>query len=79
MTNKGTEELKTDICREGCSLDTGIFVRAKKSDGTWDSVDISELTVDSLLEWLRSRGGDNKWAESVVLQLLGHRPDDAMC
>lgn len=51
---------------------TGIFVRAQNSDGKWDSVDIACLDAKSLLEWLRSRGGNNPWAENVVGILLGH-------
>lgn len=50
---------------------TGIYVRAKRGE-KWDSVDISELSKASLLEWLTSRGGSNEWAEGVVLILLGH-------
>lgn len=50
---------------------TGIFVRAKHG-GSWGSYDIATLTRDSLGEWLRSRGGENAWAESVVFILLGH-------
>lgn len=50
---------------------TGIFVRAKLGD-KWGSYDISELTLDSLRMWLRSRGGANEWAENVVCMLLGH-------
>lgn len=52
---------------------TGYFVRAKDAAGKWQSVDIVTLTKDSLTAWLRSRGGDNPWAESVVLGLLGHQ------
>lgn len=40
---------------------------------TWGSWDIVHLTQDSLQAWLRSRGGENEWAESVVYVLLGHR------
>ena len=50
---------------------TGIFVRAEH-DGKWDAYDIAELTKESLLRWLRSRDGDNKWAEDCVGILLGH-------
>lgn len=50
---------------------TGIYVRAVY-DGKFDSYDIDALTKKSLLEWLRSRGGDNPWAEDVVGILLGH-------
>lgn len=50
---------------------TGIFVRALDGD-RWDSVDIAQLDRSSLLLWLRSRGGDNPWAEDVVGIILGH-------
>lgn len=52
--------------------ETGILVRAKDADGHWLNADITTLDLDSLKRWLRSRGGDNPWAESVVLLLLGH-------
>lgn len=56
--------------------ETGILVRASltKADGTakWDSFDIYYLEKASLLTWLKSRGGENKWAEDVVGILLGH-------
>ena len=48
---------------------TGIYVRAK-FDGKMGSHDIAVLTRDSLFKWLRSRGGENEWAESVVFILL---------
>jgi hypothetical protein len=51
---------------------TGIFVRAKGEDGRWRSVDIAWLTKQSLLSFLKSRGGDNPWAENTVGILLGH-------
>jgi hypothetical protein len=54
------------------NTETGVFVRAKNSDGRWDSVDIAYLDKSSLLSWLRSRGGNNPWAENVVGILLGH-------
>ncbi len=52
-------------------IQTGIYVRAKRGE-KWDSVDIAELSPESLLEWLRSRGGENEWAEGTVFALLGH-------
>lgn len=55
---------------------TGIYVRAR-SGAKWDSWDISCLDRRSLLAWLRSRGHVNTWAESVVLILLGHEPEEA--
>ena len=60
-------------------IETSVFVRAKTPDG-WDSVDIATLDKSSLLSWLRSRGGDNRWAEDLVGILLGHghlHPTDA--
>lgn len=64
-------ELRSDPDRAIRADTTGIYVRAKREDG-WDSVDIAELDAASLLAWLRSRGGENPWAESVVATLLGH-------
>jgi hypothetical protein len=52
---------------------TNIKVRAKGPQG-FDRFDIAELSRESLIAWLRSRGGKNEWAESVVLMLLGHAP-----
>lgn len=52
---------------------TGIYIRAKHpTTNKWMSVDIYVLQKDSLLTWLKSRGGDNKWAEDTVGILLGH-------
>ena len=53
---------------------TGIYVRARvPPDWGWESVDIGLLDRESLLEWLRSHGGNNPWAESIVCVLLGHQ------
>jgi len=52
-------------------ISTGIYVRARLGD-KWGSHDIIELSLDSLRVWLRSRGGENEWAENVVCMLLGH-------
>lgn len=54
---------------------TGIFVHAVDVDGRQRPVDIAELDRPSLMSFLRSRGGDNRWAEDVVLHLLGHEPE----
>ena len=66
-------ELRTDEDREG-EFDTGIYVRAKRADGAYGSVDIGELDKASLLTWMRSRGGENTWAEDCVGLLLTHGP-----
>jgi hypothetical protein len=64
---------RADLGRMDRNGSTGIYVRAIV-DGKPQSVDIACLDADSLLGWLRSRGGNNAWAEHVVLMLLGHRP-----
>lgn len=65
-----TEPYRIDPERVGL-IDTGIAIRAL--DGaTWISADISELDQPSLHRWLRSRGGENEFAENVVYVLLGH-------
>ncbi len=50
---------------------TGIYIRAK-ADEKWGSYDIAQLDKDSLLLFLRSRGGDNPWAEDCIGIMLGH-------
>ena len=50
---------------------TGIYVRALSQDRLVTR-DICELDKASLLEWLKSRGGNNPFAEDVVGILLGH-------
>lgn len=49
-----------------------LALRGAKLDDKWGNFDIADLTKESLLEWLRSRGGENKWAEDTVGILLGH-------
>ena len=49
----------------------GISVRATLK-GRWGSHDIATLDAESLLAWLRSRGGENALAEDVVGVLFGH-------
>lgn len=51
--------------------ETGIPIRAR-TPGGFDTHDIAHLDRASLLAWLRSRGGDNPFAEDVVGILLGH-------
>jgi hypothetical protein len=57
---------------EFADANTGIHLRAKDQDGKWLAADIATLDKESLIAWLRSRGGDNQWAEDVVGILLGH-------
>jgi hypothetical protein len=52
-------------------IGTGIYVRAKEGD-RFVNADIAQLDKASMLEWLRSRGGANEWAENVVGILLGY-------
>ena len=66
-------DLKVDDSRVEAVSHTGIYVRAfSKEENHHGSYDIAELDAESLLVWLRSRGGDNPWAEDVVGILLGH-------
>lgn len=51
---------------------TGIYVRAKDSNGKFQNADIAVLTRESMHHWLRSRGGENLWAENTVAALLGY-------
>ena len=52
---------------------TGIYVRARNPDGSWDAVDIGMLSRGSLIRWLLSRGEDNiAWPINTVLVMLGH-------
>ena len=51
---------------------TGILVIGEFPDGKRDPVDISQLMLESLLKWLRSRGGENWLAEATVATLVGH-------
>ena len=55
-------------------IETGIFIRVQV-DGKWGAYDIGDEAVsdEQVLEWLRSRGGSNPWAEGTVMLLLGRR------
>lgn len=52
---------------------TGILIRCVGPTGA-GTFDIADLDRYSLHCWLRSRGGENLWAENTVLLLLGHKP-----
>ena len=65
------KDLRIDESRT-LAPETGIYVRAINSDEKWASLDIAWLDEESLLTWLRSGGGNNPLAESVVRMLLGH-------
>lgn len=58
--------------RSAYANNTGIYVRAKCA-GKWGAHDISELSEDSLLAWVRADGGCNAKAENTLLALFGHR------
>ncbi len=66
-------ELHVDAERRRIVPATGIQVRARVGQ-QWYNTDIAHLDRLSLLTWLRSRGGQNHWAEQTVLALLGHEP-----
>ena len=46
---------------------TGIFVRAKRKGGSWESVDIYSLDYPSLMRWLKTTQADK-----CVAILLDH-------
>ena len=54
--------------------DTGYYVRVKVGN-RWTNADISQLTKESLLEWLHTF--DNG-AEQVLLGMLGHNTGEAL-
>jgi hypothetical protein len=72
MYDLKVDEVRIVARRVGALPDTGILVRARTTEGEYKSVDITILDRDSLLRWLRSRGGANQWAEEVVCILLKH-------
>jgi len=56
--------------------ETGIKIRATL-DSKWGAHDITHLTKESLLEWLKSRDSDGpdagkNWREQVILLCFGH-------
>lgn len=74
MSTMSDRPFLVDPQREEDIYGTGIYVRAKR-EGEWVNADIAHLDKDSLTAFLRSRGGENEWAESVVYILLGHDRD----
>lgn len=58
---------KSMVHHEPC----GIKVRAKGPDGHYGEYDLAHLSIESVLAHIRSRGGRNHYAESIVLKLLG--------
>jgi hypothetical protein len=75
ITSQMLDDLHIDPKRASSEegLRTGIFVRAKDQSGKYQTVDIALLDGVSLLAWLRSRGGQNFWAENTLGRLLGHK------
>jgi hypothetical protein len=72
-------EIDINRWRAGKGDPTGIYVRARLPvpERGYASIDIWYLTRPSLMEWLRSRGGANEWAENTVAMLLNHDPPSA--
>lgn len=64
--------MKIDQRRLNYDDSTGVYIRAQNDNGKWQSIDIACLTKESLLEWLKSDGGDNKLAENMVGILVEH-------
>lgn len=62
-----------DFSRHGRTTRTNILVQAvERATGKTYDVDITVLTEESLLRYLRSTGGDNPLAENIVGVLLDH-------
>lgn len=52
---------------------TGHYIRAKCPEtGEIKTADVYFLTKESMVDWLRSRGEKNEWAEGFTLNLLGY-------
>lgn len=66
------KDLKTDPNRASFADATGIYCRAIRENGRWDSVDMAELDRDSLVQFVAARGPVTDWARDIVLILLGH-------
>ena len=66
------DHLRLDSFKE--DYETAIFVRAVYPGGKVDNADIWLLDRKSFFVWLRSRGGDNLWAENVLMLVFGHEP-----
>ena len=69
MNHEDSHTLTIDPKRRGAEC--GIPIRAKDGE-RWITADIAALDKPSLLAWLRSRGGNNPFAEDVIGILLGH-------
>jgi hypothetical protein len=74
LTCDPISEINRRIARSPVDGLTNISVRAIGVNGEWKAVDLIELNAPSLLRWLKSRGGENAFAERTVGLLLGHRP-----
>ncbi len=70
VLNVDPERLKSQDA--GDLAHSGVFVRARFGQ-SYDAYEIEVLDKESLLAWLKSRGGDNPWAENTVCILLGHK------
>lgn len=67
-----TEAFTVDPIRRDVYADwSGVYVRAKDGD-KFGSFDAAQLDLPSLERWLRSRGGQNEWAENFIYILMGH-------
>ena len=67
------EKLHIDPERTKFHEATPLWIRAWHPVDGVGTYNVAELTAESLLVWLKSRGGDNPWAEDCVGILLGHR------
>jgi hypothetical protein len=63
--------LKVDPNRVG-KVESGILVQAS-TDYEMGRYDCMDLDAQSFFEWMRSRGGENEWAENILLTIAGYR------
>jgi hypothetical protein len=77
MSEAKSNELRVSSIQVAEHNKTGVLVRARLPDDSWGNADIAELDRISLLRWLRSRGGENLWAENTVMALMGWPPFEA--
>jgi len=52
---------------------TGIYIRAKKPDGSWDNADLLQLERESVINWTNSR---ENGAIDALLIMLGYKQTD---
>ena len=63
--------MRIDPNREWHMPGTGIYTRARGSDGQFGSFDIVNLDKESLMEWMKSK--EPEFLRNLVAMLLDHK------